>query len=46
MVEDPNLFWFGLILWLGGTGFALSLVGSKTQQEEMITRQYDGDDLL
>ncbi|MDB9315485.1 helix-turn-helix domain-containing protein [Spirulina sp. CS-785/01] len=47
MVEgDPNLFWFGLVLWVAGTAFALSLFGSKTQQEEAITCQYEADPML
>lgn len=25
---DPNLFWFGCLLWLGGTGLVLSLFAS------------------
>ncbi|MEM9540820.1 MAG: nucleotide exchange factor GrpE [Cyanobacteria bacterium P01_E01_bin.42] len=28
MVEEPNLFWFGLILWLGGTVILLGLLGA------------------
>lgn len=29
MVEESNLFWFGLVLWLGGTAFFLSLLGGN-----------------
>lgn len=37
MVEEPNLFWFGLVLWLGGTAYVLSFLG---------TRKGDRDDLI
>ncbi|MGK7875542.1 MAG: nucleotide exchange factor GrpE [Xenococcaceae cyanobacterium] len=31
MFDEPNLFWFGLVLWLGGTAFVLSLFGNQSK---------------
>lgn len=46
MVEQPNLFWFGLILWVGGVGFFLNLLRRKTPLPPDLTQQYDFDPLL
>ncbi len=32
--SDPNLFWFGCLLWLGGTALILSLFASDAQAKE------------
>lgn len=31
MVEEPNLFWFGLVMWLGGTVYLLGLLGARNR---------------
>lgn len=46
MVEQPNLFWFGLVLWVGGVGFFLNLLRRKTPLTPDLTQQYDFDALL
>lgn len=33
---DPNLFWFGCLLWLGGTALVLSLFASEAQTHENV----------
>lgn len=46
MVEQPNLFWFGLVLWVGGVGFFFNLVRRKPPLTPDLTQQYDFDPLL
>ncbi|WP_017307250.1 nucleotide exchange factor GrpE [Spirulina subsalsa] len=46
MVDDPNLFWFGVVLWFGGTLALLTVVGSRMAREENLDCVYPGDELL
>jgi molecular chaperone GrpE (heat shock protein) len=48
MVEEPNLFWFGVFLWVGGTAFFLSLIGGKSATAPVVDLdcQYEFDPLL
>ncbi len=34
--NDPNLFWFGCLLWLGGTALGLSLIDANSQMPEKV----------
>ncbi|MBP0018267.1 MAG: helix-turn-helix domain-containing protein [Cyanobacteria bacterium SBLK] len=45
MVEEPNLFWFGLVLWLGGTVYLLGLLGARNRAREDFAQEIS-DSLL
>lgn len=46
MVEQPNLFWFGLVLWVSGSAFLLMLLSSRIAIKPDLTQQYDFDPIL
>ena len=39
--SDPNLFGFGCLLWLAGTGLVLSLMGTDSQTKEKVHSQIE-----
>ena len=46
MVEEPNLFWFGLVLWLGGTVYLLGLLGARARNRDDLLEEGNSDPLL
>ncbi|MGK7924709.1 MAG: nucleotide exchange factor GrpE [Spirulina sp.] len=46
MVEEPNLFWFGLVLWLGGTVYLLGLLGARSRDRDDLLGEDESDSPL
>ncbi|MEM8640092.1 MAG: hypothetical protein AAGG51_14940 [Cyanobacteria bacterium P01_G01_bin.54] len=46
MVEQPNLFWFGFVLWAGGSAFLLSLLSGKIAVKPDLSQRYAFDPVL
>lgn len=46
MLDNPNLFWLGGILWLGGSSLVLSLLGSKYKEKTRVNASQLADNAI
>ncbi|MGB0563530.1 MAG: hypothetical protein ACPGVO_17255 [Spirulinaceae cyanobacterium] len=46
MIEQPNLFWFGFVLWAGGSAVLLSLLSGKITVKPDLSQRYEFDPVL